>query len=116
MEARPRKVIHYQTSAGREPVADWFHDLRDPIAKKAITTRIHRVELGTLGHTDNMGEGVQGLKIDVGPGYRVYFGQDGPVIVILLCGGDKSTQDPDGRTAREYWRDYKARKNRGGNP
>ena len=95
-------------------MADWFHDLRDAIAKKAIVRRIRSVELGTLGHTDNMGEGVQGLKIDVGPGYRVYFGQDGSVIVILLCGGEKHLQERDGRLAREYWHDYKARKNSGG--
>jgi putative addiction module killer protein len=53
------------------------------------------------------------LKVDVGPGYRVYFGQDGPVIVILLCGGEKHGQDRDMATAREYWKDYKNRKRLG---
>lgn len=114
MESRPRKVINYKTADGREPVAEWFRDLRDPIAKKAVDRRIRLARLGSLGYTDNMGEGVQGFKIDVGPGYRVYFGQDGPVIVILLCGGDKHTQDRDGRLARQYWKDYKAMKHEGG--
>lgn len=114
VEARQHIVINYRSAEGREPVAEWFRRLRDPIAKKAIDRRIRMVRLGTLGHTDNMGEGVQGLKIDVGPGYRIYFGQDGPVIIILLCGGDKNTQDRDGRLARQYWKDYKAMKREGG--
>jgi putative addiction module killer protein len=114
MEARPHTVINYRTADGREPVAEWFHNLRDPVAKTAIDRRIKMVRLGSLGHTDNIGEGVQGLKVDVGPGYRVYFGQDGPTFVILLCGGDKHTQDRDGRLARQYWKDYKATRREGG--
>jgi putative addiction module killer protein len=54
------------------------------------------------------GEGVTALKMDFGPGYRIYFGQDGKELVILLIGGDKSTQDQDIATAKKYWRDYNA--------
>ncbi|MEE3719230.1 type II toxin-antitoxin system RelE/ParE family toxin [Tumidithrix elongata RA019] len=56
-----------------------------------------------------MGEGVCELKIDYGTGYRVYFGQIGSMVVLLLCGGDKSTQDRDIRLAKEYWKDYAKR-------
>jgi len=59
-----------------------------------------------MGNTRSVGEGVHELKIDYGPGYRVYFGNDGPQLVILLNGGDKSTQDEDIETAKEYWQAY----------
>jgi putative addiction module killer protein len=110
MEARPRTVINYAKIDGVEPVDFWFRNLKDLAGKKAVSDRIRRVRLGTLGHVDNIGQGVWGLKIDVGPGYRVYFGQDGPVLVILLCGGEKHGQDKDAATAREHWADYKSRK------
>ncbi len=110
MEAIPRKFEKYYTPEGRSPFDDWFHGLKDAFGKSQIIKRLQRVEAGTLGHTDNAGEGVQGLKIDVGPGYRVYFGQHGSVLVILLCGGEKHRQDRDMAIARSYWRDYKSRK------
>jgi len=110
MEAIPRTIIKYNTPDGRKPFDEWFHNLKDSFGKSQIIKRFQKVEAGTLGHTDNAGEGVQGLKIHVGPGYRVYFGLDGPVLVILLCGGEKHGQDRDMATAREYWRDYKSRK------
>ncbi len=110
MEARPRVVINYQTAEGKEPFRIWFRDLNDAKGKKAIIDRLLRAERGTLGHCDDAGEGVWGFKIDVGPGYRVYFGQDGPVIVILLCGGEKHGQERDMAIARFFWRDHKSRK------
>jgi len=67
--------------------------------------------LGNLGNSKSVGEGVCELKIDFGPGYRVYFGQLGSTIVLLLCGGDKSTQEQDIRKAYEYWKEYGEREN-----
>jgi len=72
-----------------------------------ILQRIDRVEQGNLGKWKGVGEGVSELIIDFGPGYRVYFGQDGDD-VVLLCVGDKSTQENDIKTAQEYWKDYNA--------
>ena len=66
---------------------------------------------GNLGDYRSVGEGVCELKIDYGPGYRVYFGQIGSTIVLLLCGGNKSTQEQDIRRAIEYWTDYRRREN-----
>ena len=64
-----------------------------------------------MGDYRSVGEGVYELRIDYGPGYRVYFGQVGTTIVLLLCGGDKSTQAADIRKAKEYWTDYEKREN-----
>ena len=81
--------------------------LRDQRARAKIRTRIGRVRLGNFGKCEPVGGGVVELKIDHGPGYRVYFGQVGTKLVILLCGGDKSSQADDIRRAIEYWEDYK---------
>ena len=76
-----------------------------------IEQRLDRVRLGNLGNSKSVGEGVCELKIDFGPGYRVYFGQLGSTIVLLICGGDKSTQEQDIRKAYEYWKEYGEREN-----
>lgn len=65
-----------------------------------------RFELDNLGDHKSVGDGVWEARLDFGPGYRVYFGQDGPVVVLLLCGGDKSTQRRDIRQAKAYWKRY----------
>jgi len=113
MDAKPRVVTNYQTTDGKQPFRVLLRDLKDPKGKKAVIDRLLRVERGGLGHCDDVGEGVWGLKIDVGPGYRVYFGQDGPVIVVLLCGGEKHGQRRDIAIARAFWRNYKSRKQEG---
>lgn len=71
--------------------------------------RLDRVSLGNFGDCRNVGEGVQELRVDYGPGYRVYFGQEGTTIVLLLCGGDKGTQTRDIQIAQVYWREYRRR-------
>jgi putative addiction module killer protein len=83
-----------------EIYAKWFKSLRDQNAKARIDIRIRRVSLGNFGDAKSVGEGVRELRIDYGPGYRVYFVQRQEVLVILLCGGDKRTQDKDIRTAK----------------
>src|SRR5207244_12750000 len=103
MEAVEREMRIYRTREGRVPYLDWFNTLRDPQAQQKIQARIARIRLGNFGHTRSVGEGVQELKIDYGPGYRVYFGQDGTKLVILLCGGDKRTQNADIKAAKAYW-------------
>jgi putative addiction module killer protein len=76
----------------------------------ALVTRLDRVKLGNFGECKALGDGVTELKFHLGPGYRVYIGQDGNELVVLLCGGDKSTQRKDIETAKDYWHDYVNRK------
>ena len=75
--------------------AAWFEGLRDRQARARIVARIRRLSLGNPGDVKPVGSGVSEMRIDYGPGYRVYFTQRGEVVVILLCGGDKRTQDRD---------------------
>lgn len=73
----------------------WLTDLRDRKARAKIETRIRRLSLGNPGDVKPVGEGISEMRIDYGPGYRVYFTRRGPVVVVLLCGGDKGSQDKD---------------------
>ena len=106
MEALPKEIRIYLTEHGRAPFTEWLTALRDSRARAKIRVRLDRVSLGNLGDYHSVGEGVQELRIDYGPGYRVYFGQEGTTIVLLLCGGDKSTQTRDIETAQIYWKEY----------
>ena len=106
MEAQPREIKNYQTADGKIPFEEWLDNLRDRKARAKIKNRLKRVEAGNLGNYRSVGEGVCELKIDYGAGYRVYFGQIGTIIILILCGGDKSTQQQDIQKAKEYWQDY----------
>jgi putative addiction module killer protein len=105
------EVRYYVSSDGRSPFAEWFADL-DPVARAKVTTAIARIEKGNLSKVKSVGAGVLEYKIDFGPGYRVYFGRDGDVLIILLTGGTKKRQGRDIETAATYWRDYKQGKRR----
>ncbi|MCJ2142696.1 type II toxin-antitoxin system RelE/ParE family toxin [Methylobacterium sp. E-066] len=83
-----------------EIYAAWFAGLRDERARIRIDVRIKRLALGNAGDVKPVGEGVSEMRIDYGPGYRVYFAQRGREIVLLLCGGDKRSQDRDIREAQ----------------
>ena len=104
------EVRRYQTIEGRVPLSEWLDGLRDGRARARIVARIDRLSVGLLGDWKGVGDGVCELRIDVGPGYRVYYGQDGDALILLLCGGDKRTQSKDIEKANDYWKDYKARK------
>jgi putative addiction module killer protein len=78
-----------------EVFANWFANLRDRKAKARVQVRIDRMEVGNFGDVAPVGEGISEMRIAYGLGYRVYFVQKGPIIVILLCGGDKSSQSSD---------------------
>lgn len=111
MEVQPREIRNYLTVDGKNIFDKWLDSLRDRRAKAKIRARLDPVEDGNLGDCKSVGEGVFELRIDYGTGYRIYFGQEGIIIIILLCGGDKSTQKQDIDKAQEYWKDYRSRDN-----
>lgn len=84
---------------------NWLDGLRDSAARVRIATRIRRVELGNFGDVKPVGEGVSEMRITYGPGYRLYFVQQGREVVILLCGGDKSSQRRDIAAAKQMARE-----------
>ena len=110
MDAYPRELAFYLTDNGWSPFKEWFDSLKDVKGRAKIRVRLDRVRLGNFGDYQGVGEGVQELRIDYGPGYRVYYGRDGETIVILLCGGDKSSQSTDIDLAKQYWKEIGKRR------
>jgi putative addiction module killer protein len=108
VQAEEREVLYYRTLLGDKPFRRWRQDLVDSRTKAAIDARIARARAGNFGDHKAVGTGVVELVIDFGPGYRIYCGIDGARIV-LLCTGDKSTQDADIGTAKRFWDDYRIR-------
>ena len=90
--------------------ADWRDKVKDSKAKIAIDRRIYRAALGNFGDHKPCREGVWELRIDVGPGYRVYYTQAGQTVVLLLCGGIKRSQDANITKACAYWKDWQRSK------
>jgi putative addiction module killer protein len=110
LESTRFEIVVYQTVEGIVPFEGWLLKLRDRQAKVHVLRRIQRVAFGNLGDHRGLGDGLSELRIDHGPGYRVYYTQDGDTIVLLLCAGDKRTQKSDIQRAREYRADYERRK------
>lgn len=106
------KLVVYVTDEGKAPFDDWFNKLDTPAALK-VRTALARIEAGNLGDVKPVGQGVSERRITFGAGYRIYFGQDGDRLVILLCGGTKKRQSNDIEQAKAFWGDYKSRKQKG---
>ena len=108
-DAHPKEIELYVSPDGDCPFEDWLSKLRDMKARAKIRVRLDRLKLGNLGDCKSVGSGILELRVEYGPGYRVYFGQQGETLVILLCGGDKSSQTADIKNANNFWADYKSR-------
>lgn len=102
-------VREYLDEGGASPFADWFVGL-DAAAAAKIAVVLSRIGQGNLSNVKGVGEGVLEYRLDFGPGYRVYFGRDGDVLVILLAGGTKKRQQQDIEAAQARWATYKRRK------
>jgi putative addiction module killer protein len=113
VESFPYTLEYYLTEAGEKPFKEWLDGLKDIMARQKVRIRLDRVRLGNLGKNRPVGGGVFELKIDHGPGYRIYYGLDKKTVVLLLLGGDKSTQKKDITQVRRYWEDHKGRKKNG---
>jgi len=103
--AQEIEILLYR-QGGRCPFSEWISSLKDARAVGIVRARLNRIRLGNFGDCKAAGEGVEELRIDFGPGYRVYFGRQGPLFVILLCGGSKKTQAKDIANAKKYWKEY----------
>lgn len=103
------EIRHYATASGEDVFQEWFDGLRDRQAQARIQARVDRLERGLFGDAEPCGESVWELRIDWGPGYRVYYARSGEKVILLLCGGDKRKQQADIERAKEYWRDYQKR-------
>lgn len=103
------ELWRYQTAAGRRPYSDWLLDL-DFAAAARIEAHVDRMKMGNFGNSRSVGHGVFELKIDAGPGFRVYYLRDDGKVVVLLCGGDKGSQSSDILKAHTYAGDYRERR------
>ena len=99
----------YIDRSGRSPFDRWFEKLNDS-AKARIAVSLDRLERGNFSAAKPVGEGVSELRLDFGPGYRIYYGKDGEELVILLGGGTKKRQQIDIETAKALWQEFKQRK------
>lgn len=107
MDIRRRDIRIFQDHRGREPFTIWVQSLsRHDRAR--VFARLDRVETGNLGDYKPVGAGVFELRLPFGAGYRIYFGEVGTTIILLLCGGDKSSQQQDILKAKDYWTIYHA--------
>jgi len=96
------EIRRYVTETGRDPFGEWLTGLRDGQARARVAARVARLEAGNFGDCKSVGEGVWELRIDWGPGYRIYYAMVGTTIILLLCGGDKRSQSADIRKAQEH--------------
>ena len=103
------QILHYLTRDGVDVFDAWLDDLTDARAVARIIARVDRLQAGNFGDHKPVGESVWELRIDHGPGYRVYYALSGRRVVLLLCGGDKRKQYSDIRRASAMWRDYNER-------
>jgi putative addiction module killer protein len=98
-------IKEYLSADGKSYFGEWLRGL-DISVKARIQARILRFEMGNLGDHKSVGVGVWEARVMFGPGYRIYFGKEGLLVILLLLGGDKSSQAEDIRTARRLWKEY----------
>lgn len=99
----------YATTTGKRPFEIWFKELKEVHTKARISMRLDRLRLGNFGDCKTLQDGISELRIHYGPGIRIYYGKIGNKIVLLLCAGDKSSQNRDINKAKDYLKDYQSR-------
>lgn len=104
-----KTIAIYETQDGFRPFKKWLDSIRDKITVARINARLTRVGIGNIGDTKPVGGGVMELKLSFGSGFRIYYGLDGDSLIVLLMGGDKSSQKKDIKLAHNFWNDYLGR-------
>jgi putative addiction module killer protein len=111
VQPEAKQLVSYETPSNKVPFDEWIKNLKDRKGQELILARLRRFAVtGHPGDHKSIGRGVYELRIHYGPGYRIYYGEDGMMVVLLLCGGDKSSQRRDIQRAEEYWKDYRSRR------
>ena len=110
METTERLIQEFITRDGTNPFREWFDSIKDIRTQVKIDVRLARIRLGNFGDAKSVGKGVYELRIQFGPGYRIYYGLEKDKIVILLCAGDKSSQKKDIKKAVTFLDEYKGEK------
>ena len=113
MQTFPYDIEYYENDAGKRPFKQWLQGLTDVSGRAKIRIRLDRARLGNLGDHKTVGAGVWEMRIDYGPGYRIYFGKERERILLLLIGCDKSMQNRDIEQAQGYWQEHLRRKGHG---
>lgn len=111
-EATPRIVETYVTAQGEDVFQEWLDEIDDRRAQALVDRTIAKIRLGNLGRHKSVGDGVEEIVLDYGPGYRIYFGEHGTKLIILLLGSTKKRQDEAIKLAKRYWSDWKGRASR----
>ncbi len=101
------RIRKYQCSDGRIPFDDWINTFKNSRDRARLLKRLDKIQLGNLGDWNSLGGHVFELREHFGAGYRIYYGIEKQTIILLLCGGDKSSQTKDIKLAKEYWQDFK---------
>jgi putative addiction module killer protein len=110
MDIRPRQVLNYVTTDGRDIFREWLTSLNDSLARATIRARIDRLLLGNFGDHRRLTNDLFELRIHYGPGFRIYCGDLGGDIILLICGGTKGTQKKDIQKAKDYWQEFLSKK------
>ena len=106
-----KTLLNYIASNGKEPFEEWLTNIKDKVIRARIRTRLDKLSLGHYGDVKAIEGGVFELRFSFGAGYRIYFGEVDKLIIVLLCGGDKSTQIKDIKRAKGYWQELIKRNN-----
>lgn len=104
-----KNIIIYQTKSGKEPLSEWVEKIKDTSVRARIRTRLLRLLNGNIGDYKYLSDGISELRLDFGSGYRIYFSELDNIWLLLLMGGDKSSQNRDIQKAIELLKDYKER-------
>ena len=106
---KKKELRYYIAQNGKSPFVRWLSKIKDNVTRARIERRLERMELGNDGDHKALGDGIYELRLAFGPGYRVYYAEQDDVIIILLCGGDKTTQNKDIASAKTYWKELRGR-------